>query len=149
MCLKRGRNACDYIVNRRGVLSGAGLAITASFAGCLSTLDRSGNPDGTATLPIRFWLEPVSLSPSEQDAVDPIVFGALSMAEQEIVQTALEEGEYTVEQGAEPPALEELRGRVEQRTGNGQTLEAYLQQDDTYHRVGFADGDHIIAHPDR
>ena len=76
------------------------------------------------------------------------MFEDLSTVEQGIVQTAFEEGGYTVEQGSEPSALEDLRDRIEQRTGNGETLEVYLRHTDTYYRVGFADGDHIIAHPD-
>lgn len=145
-------------MNRRRFLSGAGLGLVASFAGCLSANDgygnsqgtenSHGNSQGTENLPKRFWLKEASLSVSEQESANPIVFGELSTGEQEIVQTALEEGEYTVEQGSEPPALEKLRDRIEQRTGAGKTLEVYLRRKDTYYRVGFVDGDHIIAHPD-
>lgn len=135
-------------MNRRHFVSGAGLTVTAPFAGCLSALDGNGNSQETEDLPVRFWLKEVSLSASKQESVNPIVFGELSTGEREIVQTALDEGEYTVEQGSEPPALENLRDRIEQRTGNGETLEAYLRREDIYYRVGFADGDHIIAHPD-
>jgi hypothetical protein len=142
----------DYEVksnmDRRRFISGTGFALAAPFAGCLSALDSNGNPQGTEDLPVRFWLKEVSLSASKQESVNPIVFEELSTDEQEIVQTALEEGEYTVEQGSEPPALGNLRDRIEQRTGNGETLEAYLRREDIYYRVGFADSDHIIAHPD-
>lgn len=135
-------------MNRRSFLSSTGLALTVSFTGCLSAIDSNRNSQGTETLPIRFWLKEVPLSASEQESVNPIVFRELSTGEQEIVQTALDEGESTVEQGSESPALEKLRDRIEQRTGDGETLEAYLRQKDTYYRIGFADGDHIIAHPD-
>lgn len=135
-------------MNRRRFLSGAGVALVAPFAGCLSAIDSNGTAQGTEDLPVRFWLEEASLSASERESVDPVVFGELSTDEQEIVHTALEEGEYTVAQGSEPPALGTLRDRIEQQTGDGETLEAYLRREDTYHRVGFADGDHIIAHPD-
>jgi hypothetical protein len=135
-------------MNRRNFLSGAGLVLTTPFAGCLSAIDGNGNPQGTENLPVRLWLEEVSLSASEQESVNPIVFKELSTEEQEIVQTALETGEYTIEQGSEPPALENLRDRIERKTGNGETLEAYLRREVTYYRVGFVDGDHIIAHPD-
>lgn len=135
-------------MNRRRFVSGAGLTLAVSVAGCLSTIGSNGNPRGTESLPVRFWLKEVSLSPSNQASVNPIVFGELSTGEQEIVQTALEEGEYTVEPGSEPPTLESLRDRIEQRTGEGETLEAHLRREDIYYRVGFADGDHIIAHPD-
>lgn len=135
-------------INRRRFLSGAGLALEASFAGCLSAIDSHENSQGTENLPKRFWLKEASLSASEQESVNPIVSGELSTGEQEIVQTALEEGEYTVEQGSESPALEKLRDRIEQKTGDGETLKVYLRRKSTYYRVGFVDGDHIIAHPD-
>lgn len=135
-------------MNRRRFLTGAGGALTAPITGCLSRVHSSGPSQGTADLPVRFWLEEASLSASERDSVAPIVFANLSTGEREIVQTALEEGEYTVEQGSVSPPMESLRDRIEQKTGNGATLEAYLRRNDTYYRVGFADGDHIIAHPD-
>lgn len=135
-------------MTRRRFLSSAGLALAASCAGCLSAINSNEHPQGTEDLSVRFWLKDVSLSTLEQESVTPIVFGVLSTGEQEIVQTALEEGEYTVEQGSESPALENLRDRIEQRTGNGETLEAYLRRMNSYYRIGFSDGDHIVAHPD-
>lgn len=140
-------------MNRRTVLVGFGTAIASSAGGCLQTgLTPGGesddSPQGTADLGTRLWLEEVALSETDQDAVDPIIFGNLSEAEQEIVQTALNDGEYTSDTETEPPALEDLRSRIEERTGDGQTLEVYLKRNDTYYRVGFAAGDHIIAHPD-
>lgn len=135
-------------MNRRRFVAGAGLALAAPFAGCLSGTATDEPSQGTADLPVRFWLEDASLSTSERDALDPIVFGELSTGERDIVRTALEDGEYTVDQASKPSAVESLRARIEQRTGNGETLEAYLRRGDVYHGVGFADGDHIIAHPD-
>lgn len=102
-------------------------------------------PPGTAGLPTRLWFEPVSLSASERDAIDPIVFSTLSGPEQDIVRLALEEGEYTVETEHESAALERLRDRIEARANGG--LAVYLRRGETYYRVGFAAGDHIIAHP--
>lgn len=135
-------------VKRRSLLAGAGCAISASFAGCLSALDNTDRSQGTADLPIRFWLEEVSLAESEYDSVNSIGFVNLSTAERKIVRTALEDQAYTAEQGNESPALKKLQSRIEQRTGGGQTLEAYLRRNDTYYRIGYAAGDHIIAHPD-
>jgi hypothetical protein len=103
-------------------------------------------PRGTAGLPTRFWLERVTLSASERGSVDPIVFADLSPAEKEVVRTALDEGEYTVQREHGDPALDDLRDRIEARTDGG--LTAYLRRGETYYRVGFAAGDHIIAHPD-
>ena len=135
-------------MNRRRFVAGAGLTLAGPVAGCLSGITTDGSSQGTADLPVRFWLEDVSLSTSEREGLDPIVFGDLSTGEQDIVRTALEEGEYTVDQASKPSAAESLRARVEQRTGNGETLEVYLRRGDAYHGVGFADGEHIIAHPD-
>ena len=106
-------------------------------------------PRGTADLPRRLWFEEVTLQASERESIDPLVFGDLSEAEREIVRTALEEGEDTLERDQGPPAFERLRDRIEARTGNGGTLEVYLRRGGTYYRVGFADGDHIVAHPDQ
>ena len=93
---------------RRGLLLGC-----VGLTGCVANQD-GGTPtptdDGTSTttedeMPteITFWLQEVSLSESEQDAIDPIVYSELSSGQQEIVQTGLQEGEYTTEMGEEPP----------------------------------------------
>jgi hypothetical protein len=108
----------------------------------------NGTGQGTESLPVRLWLEQVTLSESERESIDPIVFGDLSEAEQDLVWPALDEGEYTAEPGTESAALERLRERIETRTGDGETLKTYLGRGETLYRVGFADGDHIIAHPD-
>lgn len=136
-------------MNRRRILVGAGTALSAALAGCRRLSTGHGQPRGTGSLPIRVWLKEVSLSGSERDGLDPIVFGDLSGAERGIVRTALEEGEFTARPNGDPPGLEPFRDRVEARTGNGETLVVYLRRDGTYYRVGFADGDHVIAHPDR
>lgn len=94
---------------------------------------------------IQFWLEEVTLSESERAAIEPIVFGDLSNGQQDIVQTALEKGEYTSEIGDESSALKGLRRRISARTGGG--IRAYLRRDETTYRVGFVSGDHIIASP--
>jgi hypothetical protein len=135
-------------MNRRRFLSDLGVALVASGAGCVSRTDSGGNSQGTEELPIRFWLKEVSLSASEHESITPIVFENLSIGEREIVRTALEEEEYTVDPESTSPPLEDLRDRIEQQTGDGETLEAYLRREVTYYRVGFADGDHILAHPD-
>jgi hypothetical protein len=135
--------------SRRGLLRSGVLLGTAGLAGCVGELTGSNGPRGTADLPRRLWLEEVSLPAAEREEVDPIVFGALSDGEREIVQTALEEGEYALERDQGPPAFERLRDRIEGRTGNGETLAVYLRRGDTYYRVGFVDGDHVVAHPDR
>lgn len=136
-------------VNRRHLISGIGVVLVSLVSGCLSPSDNGESPQGTAELPVRFWLKKVSLSTSEQESANPIVFAELSPAEQEIVHTALNERDYTAEPGSESPALESLRDRIGQRTGNGATSVAYLRRENIYYRVGFADGDHIIADPDQ
>jgi hypothetical protein len=139
----------ETTMNRRRILAGAGVALSPALAGCRRFSSSHGRPRGTGSLPVRVWLEEVSLSGSERDGLDPIVFGDLSGSEREIVRTALAEGEFTARPKTDPPGLEPFRDRVEARTGNGETLVVYLRQDGTYYRVGFVDGDHVIAHPDR
>jgi hypothetical protein len=129
---------------RRRVLSGVGPVLIGAAAGCLGGSNGSDAP-GTADLPTRLWFERVELTESERSTVDPIVFADLSAAERELVATTLDEGEYIVDGEATPPALESLRGRIERRADGG--LEVYLRRDRTYYRVGFAEGDHIVAHP--
>lgn len=127
---------------RRGLLLGS-----VGLTGCVTEQD-DGTPtttDDEMPTEIRFWLEEVTLSESEQDSIEPIVFSDLSNRQKEIVQTALEEVEYTSEIGEESSALKNLRQRISARTDGG--LEAYLKRGDTYYRIGFVSGDHIIANP--
>jgi hypothetical protein len=112
-------------------------------------LTGSDGPRGTADLRRRLWFEEVSLPESERESVDPIVFGDLSADERDIGRTVLEEGEYTLERDRGPPAFERLQDRIEARTENGGPLEVSLRRGDTDYRVGFADGDHVVAHPDQ
>lgn len=125
---------------RRGLLLG-----TVGLTGCVTEQDggTSTTTDDQMPTEIQFWLEEVTLSESEQDAIDPIVYGDLSNRQKEIVQTALEEGEYASEIGEESSALRSLRQRISSRTDGG--VEAYLKRVDTYYRIGFVSGDHIIA----
>lgn len=136
-------------VSRRRLLGRGAVVGTAGLAGCVDGLPGGDGPRGTADLPRRLWFEAVSISESERESIDPIVFEDLSEAEREVVRTALEEGEYTSERDGGPPGLERLRVRIEARTGSGETLEVYLRRGQAYYRVGFADGDHVIAHPDQ
>lgn len=132
-------------VPRRRVLSGACLLASAAVAGCTGPL--GGGPEGTATQPARLWLEAVD-APDEAGSVDPIEYGSLSDGERSLVDTALEEDEYVVDTDETPPAWESLRERVEARTRDGGELVVYLVRDDRYYRVGFANGDNVVAHPD-
>jgi hypothetical protein len=132
-------------MNRRTVLTGAAVAGTVPFLGCLGTTSGGPGGQGTEGMPTRLWLERVSLTESEREAVAPIVFAELTEAEQGIVRTALDAEEYTTETENESPALERLRDRIENRADG--SLEVYLVHGDTFYRVGFAAGDNIIAHP--
>lgn len=125
---------------RRGLLFGS-----IGLAGCVTEQGGGSQTTTEDEMPteIQFWLDEVPLSESERDSLDPIVFSDLSNGEQEIVQTALEEGEYTSEIGEESTALRNLRQRIASRTDGG--VEAYLKRGDTYYRIGFVSGDHIIA----
>lgn len=127
---------------RRGLLLGS-----VGLTGCVTEQDDATPTTTDEEMPteIRFWLEEVTLSESEQNSIEPIVFSDLSNRQKEIVQTALEEGEYTSEIGEESSALKNLRQSISARTDGG--LEAYLERGDTYYRIGFVSGDHLIANP--
>ena len=131
-------------VLRRGILLGS-----VGLTGCV-TEQNAGTPTATddeMPTEIRFWLVEVTPSEAERDAIDPIVFSDLSNGQREIVQTALEEGEYRSEIGEESAALANLRRSIAARTDGG--VEAYLERGDTYYRIGFVSGDHIVADPGR
>ena len=133
--------------SRRTILLHGLLLGSVGLTGCVTEQD-GGTPTTTEReMPteIQFWLEEVTLSESEQDSLEPIAFSDLSNRQKEIVQIALEEGEYTSEIGEESSALTNLRQSISARTGGG--LEAYLKRSDTYYRIGFVSGDHIIANP--
>lgn len=130
---------------RRRLLAGVGTAL--ATGGCLGVVRHGGGGQGTEGLPTRLWFERVSLSAAERDGIDPIVFADLPTAEREIVRTALDEGEYAVETGSESPAFERLADRIERRADGG--LEVYLRKGEVSYRVGFARGDHVVAHPDQ
>jgi hypothetical protein len=136
----------DDVIPRRALLRVGGTAVAGGLAGCLGHADPLEESHRT----VRFWLAEASPSESTREAVDPIVYGSLPTDEQEIVRTALDEGEYTEPMGEESAALDSLRDRIEARTDTEATdeLEVYLRRDDAYYRVGFAAGDNIIAHPD-
>lgn len=131
-------------VTRRRVLSGVGLLASAAVAGCTGPLGDA--PEGTGTQPARLRLEPVD---TPADGADPIEYASLPEAERSLVDTALEDGEYVADTDETPPAWDSLRERVEARTGNGGDLVVYLVRDDQYYRVGFVNGDNIIASPER
>jgi len=123
------------------VLSGLG------FSGCLedpeSTTETPQADDDEMPTEIKLWLEEVSLSMSERESIDPIVFSELHNTEQEIIQTAIQEGEYTTQIGEESEAYSSLSDKIESRAN--EDLEVYLKDSDTYYMVGLVEGDHIIA----
>ena len=92
---------------------------------------------------IRLWLEEESLSESERKSVEPIVFQELTDEEQEIIQTAIREGEYVEQIGEESVAFSALREKIEAQVN--EDAEAYLKYSDTYYRIGLVEGDYIIA----
>ena len=134
-------------VSRRTLLGGLAVG-TGALAGCIGTIaddgDESG-PEGTEDLPARLRLKEVSTPGCEE--ADLIVYADLSTDEQDLVETALREGEYAVPTEETPPAFDSFRERVEARTDTCGELVVYLEREGTYYRVALVDGDHIIAHP--
>lgn len=136
---------------RRQFFTHVGLAGGAAVAGCVGPLDTASDetddPAGTEDMPNRLWFRAVDPPADDSDA-DPIEYASLSPEERALVDTAMADGEYTVPTDESPPALESLRDRIEARTGSGRTLVVYLVRDGGHYRVGFVNGDHIIASPD-
>jgi hypothetical protein len=120
---------------RRTLLRRGGPFVGVGLAGCTSGLPGDGPPGGTAGLPRRLRLERASCPASGGESVDPIAFEDLPETEREIVRTALEEGEYVVDPDQGSPAFESLRDRIEERTGDGETLRVYLRHGETYSSV--------------
>ncbi len=142
------RDVPDRPTTRRAVLGAVGLFGAGALAGCTGVsggADDSG-PVGTAEMPARLRLKTVPAPDCE--AADPIVFADLPAEEQDLVETALEEGEYTAPNGrSAPPAFKRLRERVETRARSGGCgeLVVYLRRGETHYRVALVNGDHIIA----
>ena len=127
---------------RRALLGAVGLFGTGALAGCTGA-SGGDDPQGTAEMPARLRLEDAS-APDCEDA-DPIVFADLSAGERDLVETALEAGEYTASTDEAPPAFERLRERAEARTDACGELVVYLERDGTYYRVALVNGDNIVA----
>lgn len=106
-----------------------------------STDDDQEMPTG-----IRLELEPVSLSQSERESIDPIVFGERSGPEQEKLQTAIETTRATDEIGNESRAIMGIREAIEQRTDDD--LQVFVARGNSYFTTRFVVGGHIIANPD-
>lgn len=145
---------------RRTFLQSGILFGSIGLAGCSSPSDRGTTADGdgrnTATEtssnedtpempPMETKLSLVEQSTSDCPVSDPIVFAELSTKQQEMVQTAIDEGEYTEQHGDESPSLQDFRDMVENQTNGGG--EAYLRHDDTCYAIELVAGDHIIAAP--
>lgn len=131
--------------NRRQFLTLVGLAGSGTVAGCTGPLSEA--PEGTADMPTRLWFETAD-PPADESEADPIEYASLTSAERDLVDTTIDEGEYVVDSEETPPALESFRDRIEARTDDASTLVVYLRREDQYYRIGFVNGDHVIAHPD-
>lgn len=90
--------------------------------------------------------EEVTLSPSEKEEIDPILFSELSREEKEIVRTAIENERYRKCPAADPKipeSLGTLSGRVlEHRTEN---MHVYLLYNDTYYALAVAIEDQVYS----
>jgi hypothetical protein len=122
-------------LTRRNMLHVLAVGVVGA-AGCI---DQSGM--------IEFWLVRANVSASKQERITPIRCANVTEGEQELIQKAIENEQYTSEIGSASPALERLRERIGDQNPGG--LEAYLKCNETLYRVGFVDGDHIMADPDQ
>jgi len=81
----------------------------------------------------------VTLSATERNSINPMVFAELPDAEQKIVRTAIEEGTYRKCPAADPYIPEPLTSfaqRTAAHTGENGHSPAYLKYNDTYYAVG-------------
>lgn len=95
---------------------------------------------------IRLELEPVSLSQSERESIDPIVFRERSEPEQRKLQTATETRRSLDEIGNESKATLQIREAIEERTNDD--LRVFVRRGNSYFTTRFVVGEHIIANPD-
>ena len=134
---------------RRTVLQATVAVSSALVGGCLQGWEttRTGERTPTEEAPteVRLWFERASVSESERASIDPIVFSDLPKPEKKTVRTALQDGEYTERVGEVSGPMQSLRERIEARVDEG--IEAYLLRESTYYRIGYVDGDHIVANP--
>lgn len=130
--------------SRRTLLRGGTTLLGASLAGCLGS-----NPFGCDSMDSAVVrTKRVTLSASERDAIDPIVFGELPDSEQEFVRTAVEDGEYRTCPAADPYIPEPLTSfadRVGRRRAENDADAAYLKYGDTYYALGVTIEDESYA----
>lgn len=134
--------------SRRTILRNVIALGSFGFSGCLetpasTTTETPQTDDDEMPTEIKLWLEEVSPSKSKRESIDPIVFNELPDAQQKIMQSAIEDGEYTTQIGEETEAFSSLSDKIEAKAN--EDLEVYLKDADTYYRVGLVKGDHIIA----
>lgn len=132
---------------RRTLLGGLALVGIGTLAGCTGPSggdsSEGTDPEGTEDMPARLRLKGVQTPDCEN--ADPIRFADLSTAEQDLVETALEQGEYTVPTEETSPAFDSLREAVEARSDTCGELVVYLRRGETYYRVALVNGDNVIA----
>lgn len=135
-------------ISRRTVLRNGIILGGFAISGCTersppATTESTQTDDDEMPTEIELWLEKVSLSMSKRESIDPIVFSELPDSQQEIIRTAIDEGEYTTQIGEESDAFSTLRDKIESHAN--EKLEVYLKKSDIYYKVGLVAGDHIIA----
>lgn len=135
-------------ISRRTVLRNGIILGGFAISGCTersppATTESTQTDDDEMPTEIELWLEKLSLSMSKRESIDPIVFSELPESQQEIIRTAIDEGEYTTQIGEESDAFSTLRDKTESHAN--EELEVYLKKSDIYYKVGLVAGDHIIA----
>lgn len=122
-------------LSRRTLLRGGTPLLSMGLSGCLgSSLFGCDSMDSAVIRTKR-----VTLSATERDSIDPIVFNKLPDSEREIVRTAVEDGKYRKCPAADPYIPEPLTSfaqRAAAHTGENGHEPAYLKYNDTYYAVG-------------
>lgn len=139
---------------RRKLLKSNLTAVSLGFVGYSSGQAKASSDHDSApaegghemSTEIRLELEPVSLSQSERESIDPVVFNERSEPEQEKLQTAIETTRSVDEIGNESEATLKIREAIEKRTDDGPQV--FVTRGNSYFATRFVVGEHIIANPD-
>ncbi|MFC7198711.1 hypothetical protein [Halospeciosus flavus] len=111
------------------------------LAGCLSSINGSAGCARPATVEAK----KADLTKSEAEEISPINFEQVTLEEQEILETAVEEGQYKrclddVEYTPEP--LQRLRKRIGEHSQN---MHVYLRYDESHYALALIIEDQVYA----
>lgn len=145
---------CSMEIPRRKLLKSTGVAASTGLVGYSTGQVTASRTDGSTAREdqedwsgdIELALEPASLSQSDRQSVDPIVFSDRSTSEQATLMEAIETASFTDAIGNESPGTQGLREAIEER--NDDDPQVFAKVNDAYYSIRFVAGHHIVASPD-